>query len=355
MAGLGIQVLAWTPGTLDYVLKARPRHLKTLVADPQILGRIKSEIPDCFIVYRRYETEQAQNDYLARPLTGAKDFAHKLLAETEPCRHLIAAYEGLNECGLWDQADRYNEWTAQFGLLMYVEGCPTVAYNFATGNPSGYAPVGAPRDEFLEGLRAYWDHYLDGLRESDYLGLHEYGWPTMQTDAPWQTLRHRFVWEILPADCRKPILITECGLDDGGRNGGRNLGWQSQGISEQDYLRQSSLWVAELSRDPYVFGAHIFHAGSADPGWDSFSVLGCDQVADYIRNQPRQEAPMPDEPLTYSFGFADLHDAHPDVVGEPVSRQLDVPGEASFQRTTKGVLTYTPAEGPRFAKYILPK
>ena len=344
MRPLGLQVLAWVPGSLDYVLQARPKYLKTLVANRSVLESISYEIPDMHVTYRHYADLGTQQRLLADPIAGAREFASVVLADIDPARECIGACESLNETGLWNDADRYSLWTAEYARIMRAEGMPTIAYNFSTGTPSGYFTGSGDLypDEFREGLRAYWAHYWDGLRESTYLGLHEYSAPTMQAGQSWLCLRYRRVWDILPEDCRKPIMITETGIDGGviGRTPEQS-GWRSF-CSEGEYLLQLAWYTGELAQDAYVVGSHIFHAGSMDPTWASFGLLGCNQIADYIRNQ-REEPTMPD----FSFGFRELHDSAPDVVGDATSEQITIPNVFSFQLTTKGLLLYKAGSEPR--------
>lgn len=290
MAKLGFQVLAWRDGVLEYCLRSQVQQLKVLVPDAANLRVIKENIPGCFVVYRMYKSFEAQQALLENPVDGARRFADEILRASEQSRSYIDAYEGLNEPdALWgDNALRYNEWTAEYARIMRQRGHRTVAYNWSVGTPQGYfrGDGNADPDGFREGLRQHWSVFLDGLRESDYLGLHEYSAPRMWDAATWLCLRYRRVYEVLPEDCRKPLFITECGIDSGVTGVGLH-GWRWYNYTEDEYLEQLRWYTNELNRDDFVIGAHIFQCGSYDSQWESFDILGCEKIADYIANQPR--------------------------------------------------------------------
>src|SRR4029453_6369535 len=113
------------------------------------------------------------------------------------------------------------------------------AYSFSTGNPVHVE---------------LWDLLLDGLRASDYLALHEYIAPNEPfTEFSFDMCsRYRMILERLPADARKPILITECGVDYFGQQGYKGK------ISVQKYMELMARYDAELMRDPSVIGATIY-------------------------------------------------------------------------------------------------
>ena len=357
---LGLQILAWVPGALDYVLQARPQHIKTLDANPTALARIRGEIPEAFVVYRRYCDVGTQQGLLGGPVQGAREMASAVMSELGSARQHVDAVEGLNETGLWDAADAYSLFTAEYARILHGEGMASIAYNFSTGTPSGYfAGDGNLEPEaFREGLRAYWAHYLDGLRESDYLGLHEYSAPTMLDSQSWLCLRYRRVWDVLPPDCRKPILITECGIDGGviGRPVEQS-GWRAF-CSEEEYLTQLGWYVAEAEKDngqnarPLVKGIHVYHAGSADPRWGSFSVLGYDRIADDIRNQ-RSSPIMTDH--HFEGDFVRFAAENPRLKLTPTSEAAYLSEDRAVQLANKGALVYVPGERTTLHKPYRPR
>ena len=71
----------------------------------------------------------------------------------------------------------------------------------------------------------------------------------------------------LPANARKPIIITEAGWDD---NGNPETGGYLGKISQQQYLGILKAYDAALMQDPYVLGATVFQWG--DGNWPSFDL-----------------------------------------------------------------------------------
>jgi len=124
---------------------------------------------------------------------------------------------------------------------------------------------------------------VDGLRHCDLLSLHEYSAPTMDNIAPYLCLRYRAVRNLLPADARKPIVITETGID-GGPIGQAQQGWKKF-TTEAGYLATLQWYDGEIQKDNYLLGATIFAAGpwpDSGPGVGSFSIVGLNQIRDYI-------------------------------------------------------------------------
>lgn len=64
-----------------------------------------------------------------------------------------------------------------------------------------------------------------------------------------------------------------------------------------------------------------------------------------------EEETMPE----FHFGFKDLHDAHPEAIGEATSEQIDIPDVMSLQFTEKGLLIYRDGAGVKFLAQSLPK
>lgn len=145
--------------------------------------------------------------------------------------------------------------TVRFCRRVRPHGVRVVGGNFSMGNPNDLS---------------WWDAFRPALDELDYLGLHEYSRPTMQTDASWHCLRYRRVHDYLRGD-HPPVVITECGLDWGG-DGARD-GWRARGVSAEDYAAQLRWYDQELQRDPYVLGAAVYCLGQFGDWW-SFDLRG---------------------------------------------------------------------------------
>src|SRR5262249_54572437 len=135
---------------------------------------------------------------------------------TDKLRGLVDVWEGYNEIPIdkpepltereFQKAKNFNAFTVEMARLMHAAGLKYACYSFSTGNPV-----------HIE----LWDLLLDGLPASDYLALHEYIAPNAQFTEFNTTMcnKYRDVYARIPADARKPILITECGVDFNGEQG----------------------------------------------------------------------------------------------------------------------------------------
>jgi hypothetical protein len=108
------------------------------------------------------------------------------------------------------------------------------------------------------------------LAAAEYLGLHEYGYPRMQTDeVGTKCLHYRQLvaaWTAGGVKRIPPILITECGEDDG-----RGHGWKTAtGNSESTFLADLQWYADELAKDDYLLAFFVFTAGPQ--GWGDFEI-----------------------------------------------------------------------------------
>lgn len=294
MSKTGLHVQQWLPGTLDSVLRVNAPILKVMTPDVGPVRTVLEQRHDTIIVCRRYFDDSEQRQMLDAGRDGGAHCA-ELVAATFMGIIAVAAefeakvyLEGLNEIGLWDDADKYNDFTIGFATKVGgYRACPAV-YSFATGNPSGYdTPNGLD-------LASYWAHYVPGLQAAYAVGgalaLHEYSSPSMQDQQGWLCLRYRKALDALPGRLKKmDVLITECGIDFGtsGETDPRKAGWRGRVPADQ-YANQLRWYDHEISKDANVLGAVVFGAGSLPP-WDaSFDVTGVDTILDALR-----EAPMP--------------------------------------------------------------
>ena len=127
--------------------------------------------------------------------------------------------------------------------------------------------VGWPRVRDLDGVD-WWADFApvaQAMRPGDYLGLHEY-WPKQGPlyRYPYLAGRHRFC----PFDV--PILISECGLDQGTVDAVGNKGWKNY-LTPQQYLAELLQYHATLS-DPRVRGTAIFLHDYESNNWDDFDL-----------------------------------------------------------------------------------
>jgi hypothetical protein len=198
-------------------------------------------------------------------------------------------WEGYNESVLKadtpaqtiDNAKRLNEWYVEWARLMHAQGKKCAAYSFSTANPE------------LD----LWQYLIDGAAACDYLALHEYDSPRMDRDTNNFCTRYRQVRQLLPAHARKPLIITECGID-GGTTGVFDKGWKYF-TSAADYLEQLKWYDAELMKDDYVIGATIYCFGVDSPRWLTFDLTGqmAKILAAYIAATPTPTPPVEPPPV----------------------------------------------------------
>lgn len=170
----------------------------------------------------------------------------------------VHAWEGPNEPPVetLQQRQALTAFTVAWAKRMRQRGRRTVGLNISVGRPDiGVAGDLGPALQYL-----------------DYVGLHEYGAPSMQHGQSWYCLRYRRTvaeWQAAGFTVPK-IIIGECGID-GGVLGPETAkqGWQ-RFASEQEYAAQLDWYAGEISKDPLVVGAVAFTATPA--GWASFDV-----------------------------------------------------------------------------------
>lgn len=198
-----------------------------------------------------------------------------LLRLAEPFRGLIDALEGVNEPVVHtpDEMVRLAELEVERCQQLRAAGWQSVVGNFATGNPELYL----------------WPHFREAVEAADFLGLHEYSpaLPAHAEDWTWHQLRWARAKRAL-GDTWKPLIITECGVDDG-----RGGGWRRRADAQayMDYLRayDNTLIAAQPSSD--VLGATVFCYGHLPgDGWGSFDISGemANLLADYIASREKQ-------------------------------------------------------------------
>ncbi len=279
---------------VDYFGHAQPRIAVSMDHNPDTWRAIKQCSPNTFVI-GRYYVDDPEQLYEDDPEGRAEKFFNRLRPEAEKMRGLNDAWMSYNEIDLGtddgsaERARRYSRFHVRWGDLMKAAGLVSCAYSFATGTPA----KGDPRkDNSLE--PNLWPYLVEGLKHCDLLSLHEYSSPRMQDLQGWLCLRYRSVWNLLPVDARRQIVITECGID-GGPSGHPQEGW-SKFTTEAGYLASLQWYDAELQKDDNVIGATIF---TADPwGIDgSFGIGQLKQIRDYMA-QGGSPAPVVVKPPT---------------------------------------------------------
>lgn len=293
MSKLSLHVSQWLDPerTYDFIERTHPPVVKVFGdagLDDTKIREVKTRSPGTTFVGRMYFPNQGiERDELqpvdtvftydaAADARGAFGQMHDIMEKT---RGLVDVWEGYNEIPIdtanpltdreRKKASNYNAFTVEMARMMHDAGMRYAAYSFSTGNPVHVE---------------LWDLLLDGLRASDYLALHEYIAP----NEPWTQFdfsmcnRYRQFYDRLPADARKPILITECGADFLGQQGFKGK------LAVPEYLSKMAQYDAELMRDPNVVGATIYCYGINAPQWKTYDIGGdfTRALRDYILATP---------------------------------------------------------------------
>lgn len=277
---LGMYVISLSSvDVIEYVRHALPRVILSLDHNLETWRQVKQISPNTLIIGRHY-LDDGDQTYFDQPEVRATEFFNRMKPDMEKMRGVYDAWMGYNETVLHNETEarRLSRFYVQWGQLMKAADLKSAAYSFATGNPS----AGFPNPDGDGNEPNYWEFLADGLRACDYLSLHEYSAPLMKTLQGFLCLRYRHVRDILPADARRPIIITETGLDGGVVPGGAmaQRGW-SFFTNEDGYLDELKWYDDNLLADDYIVGATIF---SLNP-WGiqgSFAIDRADKIRDYI-------------------------------------------------------------------------
>lgn len=300
---LGLFVTQYDPTLLELVAIGQPALVKTLEIDASFIKGLKETSPNTLMV-GRIVLEQQNLDADPQPLV--QDYVNKILPiAADPARmEVFDAWEAYNEpvADTPDKMKRLADFEAERTRILAENGIRSVVGNFAAGHPP------------LELWPAF-EPALDAIRQyNGYLGLHEYSAPVMQYragalqpegdpdqgDEGWLTLRYRKAhrYHLTPMGYGHiPILITECGVDGliNPRPGPADAtGWQdfvemwtANGLRDDPpgvYMDQLIWYDQNLQQDDYVKGAAIFLAGTSDPQWFSYDIIGHDagRMADLL-------------------------------------------------------------------------
>lgn len=263
-----------------FLLGAKPAGAKSLAHDGVFWREIKAEYPEIVLVGRKYRETQP----LSNPLGEADDLAAWIVDSS--CAGVYDLWEGYNETPR-HQLDARCQFDVRMAQRLHAAGLKYVCGSWSVGVPD------IP-DWLLPQM-------LDVLRAADAIGVHEYCAPRMDDPrgldlgtvrnlvalvAPglqasatedltgWFTLRWRKWYPTLPEDCRKPLIVSECGIDSGACHWdpGAQGGWRSF-TDVPGYLEQLRWYDSYLMRDGVLL-ATIFCCQAHDPTWATFNVSG---------------------------------------------------------------------------------
>lgn len=276
---LGVYVISLVGiDILDYVRRAMPRVIVSMDHNPDIWRQVKEFSPNTFLLGRHYLDDGQQR--FNQPESDAENLFKRMTRDAEKMRGIYDAWMGYNESIVRSDAEAANlsRFYVEWARLMRDAGFKTAAYSFAAGNP----PAGFSNPDGKGSEPNYWRLLEDGLSACDYLSLHEYSAPHLQDQQGYLLLRYRRVYELLSEDARKPIIISECGIDGGVIPDGSvaQRGW-ALFTDEEGYLSELKWYDDNLLADDYVLGAAIFTMNS----WGmegSYSIAKANKIRDYI-------------------------------------------------------------------------
>jgi|YNPNPStandDraft_1061719.scaffolds.fasta_scaffold23039_2 hypothetical protein len=194
------------------------------------------------------------------------------------------AWEGYNEVGTGPASELLGRFDAALARYFHHEGMRYAGGGFSLTHPTA--------DEWRSYCAALLEEVAAGRGERpDFLHFHEYWYPR----GDWDTLLHpdgsinagkmraatqgyMLHWRELyqlpetPWELRLPVIITECGWDQGWP---QQVGFRNSPRSDVDYFKWLVWYDQELQKPldgiDYVVGAAIYTYGH-EPAWASFEI-----------------------------------------------------------------------------------
>lgn len=277
----------WGNDVIDYISDLKPKVVKFLDDNIDNVRTVRDLLPDALLIYREWQPSQPLGNSEDEAYQLGFEFGERMAAKEIIKQGLVNLVEGYNEIlGETAPASEHRKFARfQLGFREALLNSPVepVAFNFGTGNMSASLIM---------------EHYSDVLQSYDWLGFHEYDWPTMDrlheqglnegNGGMWLALRYRRIMEPIIKEFGNnwSVIISECGMTQGVL-AGQDVGFshpentipdQVWGnyptpISNDDYW-QTLLWYSdELMKDDYVAGACMFVTGALSP-WESFETIG---------------------------------------------------------------------------------
>ena len=272
-------------------MKYKPKAILFLNYDVNLLLWVREHLPETFVVGRFYQQHQPLGNDIKQASELGSQFAERIFVSTPALkthngRLLFDAWISYNEVVGTGSSEaehrRYDSFQVGFARRMKIEGLIPIGFNFATGNMDPGQMI----------------FYEETVNEYDYLGFHEYSWPTMEEGETWLALRYRRLMDPIKAKYGKKhkILITECGLTQGtcyknidnpSQGKGEDIGWLSKKLTvdprykgtlslplpTDHYVSAMKRYFLKLKQDPQVRHAFIFCVGADSARWESFETV----------------------------------------------------------------------------------
>lgn len=270
----GIHVNAFTADVRGTMGRGRPGLVKTLDFGPD-WATLKTEYGIRFLLGRVW----CDDDSVLAPTPEAA--AERLWKRCwEKVQRHAFAIDALETP--WNEAhqrgaelEQHARACRRFCELAHGEGLRVAVGNFSVGNPEP--------DEFAAS-------FGPAMEAADYLSLHEY-WLPGQFNAPWWAGRWRRLLDALPASLRRPVIISEMGID-GGLEGrpASTAGWRAYDLTAREYTAELRAYTDALDGD--VLGVALFNVGDYPGGrWGSFEAAGVAEVEAWLRDGPADWTP----------------------------------------------------------------
>lgn len=267
----GIHVNAFTQDVRGTMGRGRPGLVKTLDFGPD-WATLKTEYGIRFLLGRVW----CDDDSALAPTPEAA--AERLWKRCwEKVQRHAFALDALETP--WNEAhqrgaelEQHARACRRFCELAHYEGLRVAVGNFSVGNPEP--------DEFAAS-------FGPAMEAADYLSLHEY-WLPGQFNAPWWAGRWRRLLDALPTSLRRPVIISEMGID-GGLEGrpASTAGWRAYDLTAREYTAELRAYTDALDGD--VLGVALFNVGDYPGGrWGSFEAAGVAEVEAWLRAGPRE-------------------------------------------------------------------
>ncbi len=326
MSRLGWHVNAWTAEATRSIQVA-PTHLKLLntALNPETVRDWQARAgPDKLLVYRHVFDGGDDRDVLGRCDVLSRE-AEQLL----PFGPVIVETP-------WNEERQFAEHVAAYAADTITATRILRARGFKVA--VGHYSVTWPTDEVFR-------RFAPAIAEADYYSAHEY-YADRLVDAPDSHIgRAARQMAMLPESQRRPILLTEFGVDRGvlGSQYARQ-GWRDAGLTAEQYAAELRWWAMRMPSS--VTAMFVFAAGGIY-GWQSFEVGGEWSIESLLR----EEYPV----YEFVLGFAEFARALRSRgidPGEPTEHEQPRVFEDGWvvtrQQTTTGVLLWIKALNDMF-------
>ena len=252
---------------IEWIRAVQPKWVKILDHNADFVRAAQEASPETKWLGRLYMPDQG--DLIRQTEEGAEETFRRM--QEQGTWSMISTWETANETGA-HPTHNYMRYELRLVELLHNAGKQVAVQGCSMGTWAG------SESDPMYDWRSNWVHEV--LRVANFINLHEYNFPRM--DSPegvsWLTLRYRRMWDVLPDDCKKPLLITECGIDQGGHGGWKVF------TDINDYLSQLEWYRQECMKDSYVEALFPFCFGTADSTWETYDLWEPPEAREAFKN-----------------------------------------------------------------------